>query len=95
MPLSLSLSLLSTLDSLLFLSLSLPLYLYIKSIYFAFTQAKGEAAEADGRAGFAYKTVSCIGDRSMWVIPSSECPSCNNEEGDAIDVLASIKILLK
>jgi ubiquitin-activating enzyme E1 len=57
-------------------------------------QQKGELAEQHQVDGFAYKTVSCIDQRKFWVIPSSECPGCNDEEGEPIDTLASLKIKL-
>jgi len=56
-------------------------------------QAKGEHGEQTKT--LVHKTVSCIDNRMFWVIPSAEAPICCDEDGEQIDSIASIKIILK
>jgi len=58
-------------------------------------QAKGAHDEEHKIDGFAAKSVSCIDERTFWMVPSGECPSCTDEDGEEIAFLAALKINLK
>lgn len=56
-------------------------------------EALGDEMESRGKV--KTKNMSHIADRSFWIIPGDESPSCETASGETVKFLASIKIMLK